>query len=79
MHNAAAVPEMLAVLDRRLGDLTMMAIHPRAGAAAIRVLLRGTKGSRAPFRIAAPLVLHEGDSFTAEAAALHAGTLGLNW
>ena len=79
VHNAAAVPEMLDVLDGRLGDLTLMAIHPRAGAAAVRVLLRGTKGSRAPFRIAPALVLHEGDAFTAETAALHAGTAGLNW
>ena len=79
IHKAAAVPEMLEVLGGRLGEITLMPIQPRAGQPAIRVLLRGTRGSRAPFRIASPLVLHGDDGFTAEAAALHAGTVGLDW
>jgi tRNA1(Val) A37 N6-methylase TrmN6 len=79
VHHAAALPEMLTVLDRRLGDFTLMPVLPRPDRPATRVLLRGTKGSRAPFQIAPPLVLHEGERFTAEAAALHAGTAGLAW
>lgn len=79
VHNAAAVPEMLGTLGQRLGDLTLMAIHPRVGEPAVRVLVRGTRGSRAPFKIAPPLVLHEDAGFTAEAAALHAGMAGLVW
>ena len=79
VHHAAALPETLQALRPRLGDLTLLPIHPRAGETASRVLLRGRRDSRAPFRLASPFILHEGAGFTPLAAALHAGDAALDW
>jgi tRNA1(Val) A37 N6-methylase TrmN6 len=79
LHHAAAVPELLDAVAPRLGDLSLMAIHPRSGSPAVRVLLKGTKGRRTPFRIAAPLMLHDGPRFTDHVAALHDGATALDW
>lgn len=79
IHQAEALSDLLAGLDRRLGALTLMAVHPRAGQPATRILLRGIRGSRAPLEIAPPLVLFDGKAFTQEAARLHAGLASLDW
>jgi tRNA1(Val) A37 N6-methylase TrmN6 len=74
IHRADALPAIYAALGRRLGGVAVRPIYPRAGADAIRVLTTGVKGSRAPARLVAPLVLHEADgSATAEARAIHEG------
>lgn len=52
---------VLAAAARRFGMLDILPIAPRPGAAAHRILVRGVKGSRAPMRILAPLVLHPSD------------------
>lgn len=71
VHKASALPDLLAVLARRFGGLTVLPIHSHAGEAAGRVLVSGVKGSRAPFRLAAGLVVHEADErFTAGAEAV---------
>jgi tRNA1(Val) A37 N6-methylase TrmN6 len=78
IHRAEALPRCLQGLDRRFGGVAVQPIHARAGAPAIRVLIRATKGSRAPFVLAAPLILHESDGrFTPEAAALHGADAGI--
>ena len=52
----------------------MRPVYPRAGEDAIRVLVTGVKGSRAPARLQPGLVLHEADGKrTAEARAIHEG------
>ena len=79
IHAPMAVPEILARLGRWLGAITLLPVHPQAGAPAKRVLVRGTKGSRAPFGIAAPLFLHDGERFTPEAERLHRGEAALAW
>ena len=79
IHAAAALPEILATFERRLGAITLLPVHPRDGAPASRVLVRGVKGSRAPFTVAAPLVLHGIDGFTAAAARIHRGEDALAW
>lgn len=80
LHAPPAVPELLATLERRLGGLTLMGIHPRADAPAKRVLVRGTSGSRAPLVLAAPLILHDdGGRFTPQAERLHRGEVSLDW
>lgn len=79
IHRAEVLPRLLAVIGTRLGDLTVLPVYPRAGEPASRILLRGRKGSRAPFKIAPRLILHEGESFTPEAAALHDGTGAIDW
>jgi tRNA1(Val) A37 N6-methylase TrmN6 len=61
IHKAEALPELLGAFPGRFGDLLLMPIHPREGSPANRVILRGIKGSRAPLRIRAGLVLHDAD------------------
>lgn len=79
LHRAEALPAILLALDGRAGAVALMAIHPRASAPARRCLVRAVKGSRAPFSVAPPFVLHEGERFTAEAEAVHRGELALRW
>ena len=79
VHRADAVPPLLAALDGRAGAIALKPILGRAGQEATRVLVRATKGSRAPFRLLAPLVLHEGAGFTAEAGAIHRGESAVTW
>ena len=80
LHAPMAVPAILATLEQRVGGLTLLSIHPRAGSPATRVLVRGRLGSRAPFSIATPLVLHEAHGrFTTEADRLHRGEAALDW
>jgi tRNA1(Val) A37 N6-methylase TrmN6 len=59
IHKAEALPDLLAVLAGRFGDLLLLPIHPRSGSPASRVLVRGVKGSKAPLQIRPPLVLHD--------------------
>ncbi len=80
IHAAAALPAILAALANATGGITVKPVLPHAGKAAHRVLVRAAKSSRAPFRLAAPLVLHGNDNqFTAEAERLHRGEASLNW
>ena len=58
IHQPAALPELLAPMHRQLGGLVVLPIAPRAGMPAKRVLVRATKGSRAPLRLLAPWILH---------------------
>lgn len=75
-------PDVLPVIVRAsdgLGGLTLLTVHPQREKPASRILLRGRKGSRAPFAIAPPLILHAGDSFSEEAEAIHRGQAVLAW
>lgn len=77
IHLAARLPDVLDVVDGRLGSLSVLPLAARSDRAASRVILRARKGGRAAFRLLAPMVLHDGaahdgdrDSFTAEARAV---------
>ena len=74
IHRPEALPALLEACLGRLGAVVVRPIQARRGRDAVRILLGGTKGSRAPFRIAPAFVLHEADgSFTPEAEAVHRG------
>lgn len=80
IHRADALPRLLASLDRRFGDIRAKPVQPRADAPATRLLIRGIKGSRAPFVLLPPLILHQEDGrFTPEAEALHRGEAAIDW
>ena len=80
IHRADAVAEVLAAAQGRIGAVTVLPVHPRAGEAAVRIVVRGIKGSRARPGIAPGLVLHRADgAFTREAEALHRGEALLAW
>ena len=52
--------EIVVTLSPRLGRLVVLPIAARAGRPALRVIVQGLKGRRAPMRLLAPLVLHAG-------------------
>ncbi|MFD2264619.1 tRNA1(Val) (adenine(37)-N6)-methyltransferase [Lacibacterium aquatile] len=65
------LPELLTAVSGRFGALEALPLWPRPGGAAKRVILRGIKGSRAPFTLKAGLVLHrDGQGYTPEVEAL---------
>ncbi|TGE02601.1 tRNA1(Val) (adenine(37)-N6)-methyltransferase [Methylobacterium nonmethylotrophicum] len=74
IHRADALPACLDAMAGRFGALTVTPVQPRADAAAIRVLVAGVRGSRAPFTLAPALVLHGPDGrFTDRVEAMHRG------
>lgn len=78
VHRADALSALLTVMSGRFGGITIFPLFPRDGAPAKRLLIRGTKGSRAPLVLAHGLVLHDRDGqFTprAEAILRHGGGL----
>ncbi|MCV6592884.1 MAG: methyltransferase domain-containing protein [Silicimonas sp.] len=77
IHRIEALPEALASLDGRAGDIAVLPLAPRRARPAKLFLLRAKKAAKGPFRLLAPLVLHEGDAhvgdgdgYTAEAQAI---------
>jgi tRNA1(Val) A37 N6-methylase TrmN6 len=67
IHKAEALPALLAACEGRFGALVVLPIHARAEAPAIRVIVRGIKGSRGPLRLNPQLTLHgEGHAFRPE-------------
>jgi tRNA1(Val) A37 N6-methylase TrmN6 len=71
IHRADALPELLKLLDRRFGAVVVYPLFPRQGSAAIRVLIHGVKGSRAPMKLMRGMVLHEASGrYTAAAEAV---------
>lgn len=72
IHRADALEALLAGLSGRLGELRVLPIFPRQGESAVRVILRGRKGSKAPLALLPGLVLHGPDGrFTALAEDIH--------
>jgi tRNA1(Val) A37 N6-methylase TrmN6 len=56
---ADGIAEALAALGRGFGSLAILPVHGDPAAPAIRVLIRATKGGRAPARIHAALMLKD--------------------
>ncbi|HUS97387.1 MAG TPA: methyltransferase, partial [Hyphomicrobiaceae bacterium] len=79
IHRAEALVEVLDVVGRRFGDVTVRPIHARAGEAARRILVSGRKGSKGPLRILPALVLHghAGNAFRPDIQAILQGPVAL--
>jgi tRNA1(Val) A37 N6-methylase TrmN6 len=74
---ADGLPEVLAALGGKLGSAAVLPLAARQGRPALRVIVQARKGGRAPFRLLAPFVIHQGDahdgdreSYTPEANAV---------
>jgi tRNA1(Val) A37 N6-methylase TrmN6 len=68
---ADGLAEVLAALERGFGGIAVLPVHGRAGAPAIRILVRASKGSRAPLSLLPALVLNDRSGrATAEAEAV---------
>jgi tRNA1(Val) A37 N6-methylase TrmN6 len=80
IHRPDALGAILAAIGSRLGSLALLPVHPAIGASAHRLLVSGVKGSKAPLRLAAGLILHGADGrLTAEADAIHRGERLIDW
>jgi tRNA1(Val) A37 N6-methylase TrmN6 len=56
---ADGIAELLAALGRGFGGLMILPVHADPASPAIRVLVRATKGGRAPTRLLAALILND--------------------
>jgi len=74
-----SLAEILGALDGRAGGAEIVPVHPRPSAAAIRILVRARRGSRAKLALLPPLVLHadDGNALSARADAIVNGETGL--
>jgi len=78
IHRADRLDEVISLMRRQFGAITVFPLWPRAGAPAKRILVSGRRGVASPARLAAGLVLHEADGgYTAEADAVLRGGRGL--
>ncbi|HZH51431.1 MAG TPA: methyltransferase [Microvirga sp.] len=74
IHRADRLADCLMLLGKGMGALQLRLVHPSADRPAIRFLLTGTKGSRAPLAVLPPVILNGPDGrFTPQAEALHRG------
>ena len=64
---ADGLADVLAALDD-FGAITVLPVHPKPGAAAIRVLVRATKGNRAPLALLPGFLLADADNTPSAAA-----------
>jgi len=65
IHKTEALGRVLAAFDQRFGAIRILPLYPRVGTLAHRIIVQGTKGSRAPLHVLPGLVLHEaGNGFT---------------
>jgi tRNA1(Val) A37 N6-methylase TrmN6 len=61
VHRAEALDAILAASRGRFGGHVIVPMHARPTAAASRVLVHAVKGSRAPLKLCAGVVLHDAD------------------
>ena len=74
IFRADGLGELLGMIEPAFGALTVLPVHPKPAAPAIRVLVRAIKGSRAPLALLPGLVLNGPDGRpSAEAEAVLRG------
>ena len=75
------LPLALDAFGAGLGGISILPVQARAKQAAMRVLIKGARGSRAPLRILPGLVMHgpAGSQFRPECAAIFAGNERILW
>ncbi|WP_052715602.1 tRNA1(Val) (adenine(37)-N6)-methyltransferase [Devosia chinhatensis] len=81
IYPAEGLGEVMAAFAPRFGGLTILPLAPRPGQAATRIIVRGTKGSRAPLTLRATRFLHgaSGNDFAGEFDAIFRGRAALDW
>ncbi len=62
VHRAERVPEILSLLNPKLGGLILVPFWPRSGKKPKRVLIQGTLGSRKSFSLHPGFILHQDDT-----------------
>ncbi len=67
IQKADRLPEILEAMDERLGSILVKPLCPREGRSASLILVQARKGGRGAFRLAAPLILHDGAEHVGDA------------
>lgn len=81
IHRAAALADLLELLNPRTGEIEVLPVRPTPGAEASRILVRARKGlRRGPVTLYDGLALHDfaGGPYSSRAAACFAGS-ALEW
>jgi tRNA1(Val) A37 N6-methylase TrmN6 len=77
---ADGLGDVLAALSDEFGGVAVLPVHPRPNAAAIRILVRAVKGSRAPLTLLPGLTLNDANGKPSiEAEAILRGGAALQW
>lgn len=82
IHRAAELARILALIERRTGEITVMPVRPYPGAEAKRVIVRARKGLRSgPMRLLGGIDLFEakGGAVSQIWTDVSAGGTGLSW
>lgn len=66
IHRPERLTDVLVALSGRLGSVCVQPLQPRVGRDASLVLVRARKDGRAPLRLHAPVVIHEGQRHMGE-------------
>lgn len=61
IHRTECVPEILTCLQKRLGNIVLIPLYPKAGEPAKRVIIQGCLGTKKPFTFHAGFILHNAD------------------
>ncbi len=78
IHRADALGAVVSAFESRFGAIRVLPVFPREGIAANRIIVQGTKGSRAPLQVLPGLVLHgDGNGFLPRAEAILRDGAGL--
>lgn len=74
-----SIADLLDALEGRFGGLIIVPVQPRPQDAAIRIVIKGTRGSRASLSLHPALVMHHetGNGFTERANAINNGLASL--
>ena len=67
IHRTEAVPEILSVLHKRMGKITLVPLWPKENVPPKRVIIQATMNSNAPFQIHTGFILHNSDDTRPEA------------
>lgn len=74
IHRIESVPEILGLLNGRLGGIRLIPIYPKIGSPVKRVIIQGVLGSKKPFFLHTGLIMYNDDDThtdTAEAILRH--------
>lgn len=65
IHRTDRMNEILPLLGKGFGDIRLIPLWPREGQPSKRIIIRATKGSRAPLTLTPGLIIHEkGQQYT---------------
>jgi tRNA1(Val) A37 N6-methylase TrmN6 len=79
IYTVDRLDDLLAVLQGRVGEITLFPLWPKTGKPAKRVLVRGRKGVKSGTRLLSGLVLHQADgAYTREANSILSDGMALD-